>query len=384
MLLGLAASCAGGAADERAAGSNGAAAGAAAVAGKAGSGGASGEANGGAGGAATAGQGGTAGADGGSAGAAGAGGAIALCELIDSEPVRASADGQVIENLHILASGTPGIEVDGFADVVIRNVWIEHGGDAGIVFAGADHLTIENAVIEHTGAPESGENDSDSLNNIDGHSSEAPVISRVRLKQGSSGIYLVQCPNSQLSFVEGYDFRGPFPRGQLVQWNDSDGGKLEDFSVVNPPGSWPEDNVNVYQTLGVEIRRGHIDGNNSPSGVGVIFDGGTSTGLVEDVDAIRMGNGCFSDYAGGEDVIFRRTGCRDNICESQGRGEPGSNGLMWAGNGDYTTLRVEDSHYFAACNPANIVWPAGSFELAETEEVDFEPRPPLALRFCWE
>ncbi len=346
------------------------------------SGGKAGSAAGNAGSGATAGM--ATGGNAGSGGEAGAGGAFEPCTLSDSAPVSASSDGQVIENLHIVASGTPGIEVNGFADVVIRNVWIEHTGDAGIAFASANNLTIENAVVEHTGSPASGANDSETLNNIDGYDSEAPVISRVRLKQGSSGIYLVQCPNSRLSFVEGYDFRGPFPRGQLVQWNHCDGSKLEDFSVINPEGSWPEDNVNVYQTLGVEIRRGHIDGNNSPSGVGVIFDGGPSTGLVEDVDAIRMGNGCFSDYAGGEDVIFRRTGCRDNICEDQGRGTPSSNALMWSGNTNYTTLRIEDSRYFAACNPSNIVWPTSSFALIETEEVDFTPRAALEQRFCWE
>ncbi len=142
----------------------------------------------------------------------------------------------------------------------------------------------------------------------------------MRLTRGSSGIYLVECPDSQLSFLEGHDFRGPFPRGQLVQWDKSNNGLLADFPVINPPGSWPEDNVNIYQSSNVTVRRGFIDGNNSPSGVGVIFDGGPSTGLVEDVDAVRMGNGCFSDYDGGEGVVFRRTRCRDNICGSQGRG----------------------------------------------------------------
>ncbi|MFY0539433.1 hypothetical protein [Nannocystis pusilla] len=44
---------------------------------------------------------------------------------------------------------------------------------------------------------------------------------------------------------------------------------LEDFSVINPQASsWPEDNVNIYQSVDVEIRRGMIDGNNSPSGWG--------------------------------------------------------------------------------------------------------------------
>lgn len=205
------------------------------------------------------------------------------------------------------------------------------------------------------------------------------------LTGGSSGVYLVGCPNASIRFVEGHDFRGPFPRGQLVQFDDSGGGILDDFSVVNPRDtSWPEDNVNVYRSLDVEIRRGLVDGNNSPSGVGVIFDGDLATGIVEDVDAVRMGNGCFSDYAGSDGVIFRRTRCRENVCEDQGRGEPLSNALMGAGNPSFREIRIEDSTYFAACNPDNIVWPEESFAVIEVTESDFDPRPPLALRFCWE
>lgn len=49
-----------------------------------------------------------------------------------------------------------------------------------------------------------------------------------------------------------------------MQWNASDNGVLEDFSVENPPESWPEDNVNVYKSLSATIRRGLVDGNNSP------------------------------------------------------------------------------------------------------------------------
>jgi len=161
---------------------------------------------------------------------------------------------------------------------------------------------------------------------------------------------------------------------------------LKEFSVVNPAGSWPEDNVNVYQSTGAQIRRGLVDGNNSPSGVGVIFDGGFSTGVVEDVDALHMGNGCFSDYDGADGNVFFRTRCRDNVCTDQGRGVPLSNALMWSGNPNpaYTHLRIEQSAYYAACNPGNLVWPSTSFEVVELDEVDFTPRAALSVSFCWE
>jgi hypothetical protein len=97
-----------------------------------------------------------------------------------------------------------------------------------------------------------------------------------------------------------------------------------------------------------------------------------------------MGNGCFSAYAGADGSVFRRTGCRDNICTDQGRGVPSSNALMWCGKPGLTQLRIEASVYFAACNPSNIVWPTNSFAVVETTLNDFTPRGPLDQKFCWE
>ncbi|MBX7080213.1 MAG: right-handed parallel beta-helix repeat-containing protein [Nannocystaceae bacterium] len=322
--------------------------------------------------------------EGSSSGGSESGGAPS-CRLTPSDPIVVDSDEQVIENLHIVASDGPGIVVAGHTGVTIRNVWIEHAGGPGIAIgSGADDLVIDGVAIDHTGAPRSGPNPSDGLVNIDCYDAAGLTIANVRLTRGSSGIYLVECPQARMSFVEGHDFRGPFPRGQLAQFNNSDGAVLEDFSVVNPQASsWPEDNVNVYQSVDVEIRRGLVDGNNSPSGVGVIFDGDLALGLVEDVDAVRMGNGCFSDYAGSDGVVFRRTRCRENICEDQGRGVPLSNALMWAGHPGYTQIRVEDSRYFAACND-NLIWPVESFAVVELDAEDFALREPIAVELCWE
>lgn len=315
----------------------------------------------------------------------GSGGAptVEACSLSESGPFASTSDGQIIENLRVESTSGDALSIthDG---VVVRNVWVRHAGGLGIAIKGAANVKLEDVHVQYVGAPASGANASSSHNNIECNGSPGLRVQRAKLEQGSSGIYLVNCDDSHLQFIEGHDFRGPFPRGQLVQWNSSDRGLLEDFSCVNPPGAWPEDNVNVYKSNEATIRRGLIDGNNSPSGVGVIFDGGTSTGLVEDVDTVRMGNGCFSAYAGGNDVTFRRTRCRSNICESQdGRGAPKSNALMWAGSPDLSEVRIEDSSYWDACN-GNLVWPATSFEVVELEEVDYIERDPVALEFCWE
>ena len=307
------------------------------------------------------------------------------CTLTASGPIVVTGDDQVVENLDIETDGTTaGITIEEHARVVVRNVRIRHHGGVGIDLTSAPDAVLENVVVENTGAPTAGQNDSEEWLNVSVFSSPRLHAKHRRLTRGSSGVYLVDSPGSLLQEIEGHDFRGPFPRGQLVQWDKSGDATLEDFSVENTADSWPEDNVNVYQSTNVTVRRGLVDGNTSPSGVGVIFDGDTSTGRVEDVDALHMGNGCFSNIAGVDGNPFVRTRCRDNVCTDQGRGVPLSNALMWAGNEGHTADRIEDSVYFAACNPDNIVWPDESFAVHAVTESDFTPRPALRNAYCWD
>ncbi len=302
-------------------------------------------------------------------------------DLPDSDPIVIDTPGAVVDGLHITARGGPAVLITA-PNVTISNLHIEHDDGPGIRAVNADGLVITDVRVDHIGAPATGPHDSAGENNIEIESSAGVEVSRVRLSRGSTGIYLVGSPDATLRVIEGHDFRGPFPRGQLVQFNASDRGLLEDFSVINPPGSWPEDNVNVYRSVDVVIRRGFIDGNNSPSGVGVIFDGGTATGEVYDVDAVRMGNGCFSNYDGAS-ADFVRTRCRDNICDDQGRGVPSSNALMWAGNPAVPGgARIIEGTYAASCN-GNLVWPADGFSEVDLVEADFTPRPPIELDWPW-
>lgn len=173
-----------------------------------------------------------------------------------------------------------------------------------------------------------------------------------------------------------------------MQFDKSSDGVLEDFSCINPPdSSWPEDNVSVYRSSNVTVRRGLLSGNNSPSGVGVMFelsDGTSSGGLAEDVDTVDQGNGSFSGYPA-KDVVFRRTRARDNHCVGQaGRDAPLSNVLVWAGSPDSSNLTLEDSRYFGLCNPGNTVWDQSVFTKVDIQEEDFTPRAPIVETFCWE
>jgi Bacterial Ig domain/Right handed beta helix region len=270
--------------------------------------------------------------------------------------------------------------VNGFSNVVIRDVQIVHQGGHGIYCNRAPGLIIENVDIEHSGARTS----SSSENNINCLFSDGLRVRNAHLRGGSTGVYVQQSSHTHLSYLEGHDFRGPFPRGQLVQFNNSSNCILEDFSAINDQEvAWTEDNVSVYFSDNCVVRRGHLNGNNSPSGVGVMFEG-SRNGLVEDVDTVAQGNGSFSAYPG-HDITFRRTRARDNICESQaGRGEPMSNALVWAGSPDSSGLRLEGSKYFNLCNPSNLVWDRSSFDVIQVTQENFSPRPAIQLSFAWE
>jgi hypothetical protein len=243
-------------------------------------------------------------------------------------------------------------------------------------------VTLQDIDVRNIGAPATGANESIEFNNVTGMDCPGLSVSRARLTRGSSGVYMERCANAVLSQIEGHDFRGPFPRGQLVRFQNSGGGRLTDFSVINPETAWTENNVHVSSSPDVYVARGLIDGNNSHEAHGVLFSGPESYGVVEDVDAIRMGNGCFSAYTGGDGTVFRRTRCRENICEDQGRGPPESGGIMWSGDESHTNLAIEDSIYFDAC--AGLVWPTAAFSTLDLHEEDFTLRAPIELSFCWE
>ncbi len=303
-----------------------------------------------------------------------------------SGPVVATADNQIIQNLNIKTTGGPGIDTNGHSGVQIKNVTVHHSGaNPGILVRGGTGVTISGADVVNDGAPASGANPSPNMNNIECYQSSNMTVTNVRVTKGSSGIYMNLCSGSKLSFIEGHDHRGPFPRGQLVQWNSSSNGSLTDFSEENDVlTAWTEDNVNVYASTGITIARGLVDGNNSPSGIGVINDGTSGNVTVTDVDALHQGNGCFGVYGGGgHDVTFRNARCRDNHC-SNPRGAPSSNALGYAidpgsvrGN-----LHIIASAYYNLCNPGNVAWDTSMLATNQLTSSNFTPRAPIRAQLC--
>lgn len=311
----------------------------------------------------------------------------------DSGPIVVIENNQRIENLHIRTSNQHGIEINGFTGVVISNCIIEYtGAYVGIKFSNADNLTIENCSIKYTDAPSSGPLPDATRNCIEGFNSQNLGITHVKVEDGSTGIRLDQCDESVLTYIEGHNMRGPFPRGQLVQYDKCIGGLLENFSVINDREiAWTEDNISIYKSAGQQIKKGLIVGNNSPRGVGVMFEDqntegarGGIGGLVEDVDFLEMGNGVASSVEGSGNVTFNRLRAKEIICGElgQNRGQPASNSLIFAGFETTGGNKITDCLVYESCNPTNIIWPEYSFEVLDyRDDIDFEPREPIVLNF---
>ena len=191
---------------------------------------------------------------------------------------------------------------------------VEHHAKAiGILFEQCHNITIEEVVVVAIGeSSRSGDGERAragecaatygprECDNIHGLRSNGVFIKRVRVQGGAAGIELHSCPGARLRSISARNMRGPYPRGQCVQFSQSNGASLSNFYCRNDENSsWPEDSVSVWRSAGATIRDGLVDGNNAPNGVGVMFENdraGATGGLVEDVDAIHMGGGCFSAY----------------------------------------------------------------------------------------
>lgn len=332
--------------------------------------------------------------------------------LTPSGPVTVTSSGQVVQNLDITATGTGnGVRVNGFSDVVVRNCRVRHATGRGIYATSAARLLVEDVDIRCTSAPAAGQNPNSNMNNIELASTSDAIIRRVRLRDGSSGIYAVSSHRVRFSFIEGYNHRGPFPRGQVVQFNQCTSPVLEDFSCVNQGNvAWTEDNVNCYGCTTPAVRRGFIRGNNSPSGQGVIVENtaGGSGGIIEDVDVVYWGNGAFMADGDSSGVQFWRCRARDGIDNAPNNsfGDPDYQGNPipdWAGfvgslnrglpsSGSepfFAYLVAQPNIEFHQCQHwnrprAGVAWDQNLMSVREFAEVNFAPRAPIVLTMPWE
>jgi len=304
-----------------------------------------------------------------------------------SGPITVTHDGQVIENLLITGTSGNAININGFKNVIIRNCQITANGGAGISASNADGLQIQNVDINN-GVAATGVNENSSVyqNNIDISSSNGVTINNAKLTGGSSGIYAADSSNLTFTNIEGNNFKGPFPRGQMVQFNNCNTAVLDGFSCVNDPNnSYPEDNISVYKSQNITIENGLIDGNNSITGCAVMVESGSNNCLIKNVDALNQGDASFVSW-GASNVTFEDVRTKDNHATSV-RGANASGSLIFASASGATGTSFINATYYNPANPDNIELnynaPAPLL-VKDIKEQDFTAKSPLDLKFSWE
>lgn len=277
--------------------------------------------------------------------------------LAPSGPITTTQDDQVIEGLHV--TGQVWIKHD---NVILRNMLIEHSSErpGGLVARQVKNLLIEDVSVKRVGAPPSGPLADKNERNIFIEDVQGAVLNRIYTEDGSVGIFVTASDSVTVSGHQAVNPRGPFSHGQGFATNLSNSVLYEDFSIVSDRSiAWTADNVSVFQSSNVTVRKGIIDGNNDPSGGGVTFEQATGALLCQDVDVNNWSVGAFIAWDS-DSVVFERANARSNSAESwQDRGPPS--------NGPYTgiransvfsirrgseNVRVLDSKYWDVENPA--------------------------------
>lgn len=233
----------------------------------------------------------------------------------------------------------------------------------------------------------------------------------VRIQDPSVGILVQNSSGCRLSRFSVHRPRGPFYRGQGLQFVDSHNNLAEDFFIEAPlDNSFVEDSVSVYYSSNNTIRRGLIIGNNAPLGVGIMAET-SSFNLFEDIDCIDMGNGAFSSYGywelsptpppptgPGHSNTYRRCRARDSHWESP-RGSRPASGVMFHAVGGTSKIRYENCtwwnpHPNAVPSegepdaimpiPGVLIQDIGAVDLAQFTQQDFTPRTFDPIVFPWE
>ena len=308
--------------------------------------------------------------------------------LVPSGPISSRAHGELIEWLDVAALNGNGISVR-HRNVTVRNCRIRHTQGHGLYAEGAGGLVLQdidiagpiNAIPRQPKEPG---------NNVSLFGCAGGRIVRLRASRGASNVYAEDSPRLHISHVELHDARGPYPRGQNVQFNRSPYGLLEDFSAENGLDAWTEDNISVFQSNRTVVRRGLVRYNNSPTGDGVMLEGSLKC-LVEDVDAVQQGNGAFAAVPGGGGrsggCTFRRCRTRDSYDSVRdGRPPPTSGGLSFyvSSSEGLEKHAIQDCHFDRVARPDNLVWDTRFLEKGWTlSPRPFQPRAAVRLHFPW-
>lgn len=333
--------------------------------------------------------------------------------LTQSGPITITSNNQVVENLHITAeSGSHcAIVAQNFNNITLRNLKIDHA-NIGICSQDVDGLKITDVMFDSTSTPSAGPHCKHGVSDCKSTKSDwadpdtrlavrllrtpSAQLDRIQVDGASGGMFLYQSDGIEVNDVVCTDIRGPYPRGQCVQFVESSNSSLKNFyTKIWKDQSRSEDNVNMYQSDNVSISEGFIDGNYSVNGVGVIADTGSDNAHVKNIDLINTTVVAVSVWSNddnnvGKNFLAENIRAKDTHCESRDDQVPSSQGLVFGAHPNSDNPRFVNSTYFNHCRETHS-WcvpgsscrtgSGGSFDVREE---DFTPRAKLQLVFPWE
>jgi len=156
----------------------------------------------------------------------------------------------------------------------------------------------------------------------------------------------------------------------------------------------------MYQSAGVMVRRGTVDGGNSMTGQSVMFEGSSGQsigGYVDDVEVINA-QGCFGYYPQ-KGIYQTNSVCASPVCASDNppRGAQEMTNLWTAGANTAKSVEylsesiyVTSSYVYDVCDAdeMSIKWEAEEGMMYTTFEVDeleeFTPRTPPSANLPWD
>jgi len=293
-----------------------------------------------------------------------------------NKPITVSRHAQKIENKVIYANKSIncGININGYNDVQIKNVTIYHA-NTGVCANNAKRLKISGLKLVSLAAPTTGPHcprsskdglstaecwgqrnqPADSRLGISLKNSPHANISNFSSFQASSGVYAINSPQTTLSKIRCYDMRGPFPRGQCVQFNRSNNSSITTFYAKNVFNqSHSEDNINAYQSDNIKVSNGLIDGNWSTHGMGIIADKGSDNMQIKDVDFLNISTAAINVWSSdlsqtGKNFRATRLRIKNTQCFSRKGGKPSTHSLIIAAQPNAINPNFSDIRWFNHC-----------------------------------
>ncbi len=162
------------------------------------------------------------------------------------------------------------ITLNGASNMTISDLAISNPNGHAIQLSNCSNLTIERCFLHNSTG-----------NGIDLYNCTNITIINNRFDSISTGVYALESQQIKVTYNDSKNVLGPFPRGQMVQFNKVHGGGNQiNFNVSeNIIGeSYPEDAINVYESIGLATDPIQIYGNWIRGGGPSAAGGGIMTG----------------------------------------------------------------------------------------------------------